>query len=96
MKNVLQLSIKCFPWKVKLIRAIFLLTALLVVENLFSQIKNYATDPNISVGVKAFLTKLNSGGTPLENMSPADARKVLDVLKNPLVLIYLGLKFQKR
>lgn len=40
-------------------------------------VKDYATDPDISVGTKAFLKVLNSGGTPLEQLSKEDARNVL-------------------
>ena len=36
-------------------------------------------DPNIEVRTKAFLKALDeSGGKPLETLSPADARKVLE------------------
>jgi acetyl esterase/lipase len=40
-------------------------------------VKDYATDPDISMGTKAFLKILNSGGTPLEKLSKEDARNVL-------------------
>ncbi|MEO5891476.1 MAG: alpha/beta hydrolase [Ferruginibacter sp.] len=78
MKKVKQLFIKRFLRKVKLVQAVLLLIACLVMESAFSQLKDYATDPNISVGVKGFLTKLNAGGKQLEDMSPDDARKVLE------------------
>ena len=78
MKSVKQTTNKWLPEKVKPIQAIFIVIALFVMEHAFSQIKDYATDPNISVGVRAFLTRLNSGGKPLESMSPDDARKVLE------------------
>lgn len=39
---------------------------------------NYAEDPRLDQGTKAFLTMLNSaGGPPLESLSPANARMVL-------------------
>jgi acetyl esterase len=41
-----------------------------------AQAKNYATDPNISAEVRAFL-KLVNAGAPLETMSAKDARAVL-------------------
>jgi acetyl esterase len=42
-------------------------------------VKNFATDPNIETGVKNFLKELNSGGgKPMEEMTPAEARKVLE------------------
>ncbi|WP_437125353.1 alpha/beta hydrolase [Flavobacterium enshiense] len=40
-------------------------------------VHDFATDPNLSVGTKAFLKVLNTGGTPLEEMSKEDARNVL-------------------
>ncbi len=43
-----------------------------------AQVMDYKTDPHLSTGVKAFLNVLNSGGPPLESMSPGDARKVLE------------------
>ncbi|MEO6315261.1 MAG: alpha/beta hydrolase [Chitinophagaceae bacterium] len=39
---------------------------------------DYATDPHLSQGVKAFLKILNSGGKPVESLSTTDARKVLE------------------
>src|SRR5688572_3913559 len=45
---------------------------------LLAQVKNYATDPNIDRGTRAFLKVLNSGGgPPLEALSKEDARNVL-------------------
>jgi len=45
---------------------------------LLSQVKDYATDPNLSKGTKAFLKALNAGdGPPLETLSKEDARNVL-------------------
>ncbi|NMH27432.1 alpha/beta hydrolase [Flavobacterium silvaticum] len=42
------------------------------------EVADYATDPNIDKGTKEFLKVLNSGGTPLEKLPVADARKVLE------------------
>ncbi len=41
------------------------------------EVQDYATDPNIDKGTKEFLKVLNSGGTPLEELSKEDARNVL-------------------
>ncbi|MFT3825987.1 MAG: alpha/beta hydrolase [Chitinophagaceae bacterium] len=44
-----------------------------------SKVAPYDTDPNIEVETKAFLKALNTGGgKPLETLSPAEARKVLE------------------
>jgi len=46
-------------------------------------VKDYATDPNIDRRVKSFLKALNSGdGPPMEQMKPAEARKVLEGAQN--------------
>jgi acetyl esterase len=42
-----------------------------------STIVNYAEDPRIDSGTKAFLKVLNSGGAPVESLSKEDARNVL-------------------
>ncbi|HVU94481.1 MAG TPA: alpha/beta hydrolase [Puia sp.] len=57
---------------------VFLLTLLTAVQPaaLFSQAKNYATDPSLSTAVKTFLKAVNAG-PPLETLSPVAARKVL-------------------
>jgi acetyl esterase/lipase len=57
-----------------------LLTILILIvmnTNVISQVHDYATDPHIDRGTKAFLKILNSGGVPLETLSKEDARKVL-------------------
>ncbi len=43
-----------------------------------TKIKDWATDPNLSLGVKAFLKGLNTGGPGLETLQPSEARKVLE------------------
>jgi acetyl esterase len=40
-------------------------------------IVDYKTDPNLDVEVKTFLKGLNSGGTPLEKLTPKEAKDVL-------------------
>jgi acetyl esterase len=50
---------------------------LMSVVNVLGQAKYYATDPNLSTEVKAFLKVLNSGGQPVESLPFADARQVL-------------------
>jgi acetyl esterase len=42
-----------------------------------SGVVNWAEDPRIDTGTKAFLKVLNSGGAPLETLSKEDARNVL-------------------
>ncbi|MFH7018388.1 alpha/beta hydrolase [Flavobacterium sp. FlaQc-47] len=63
-------------------------------QNAFSQTKNaippVAQDPEISKDVKAFLAVLNSGGKPLETMTPADARKVLVGAQASVTFDYSG------
>ncbi len=42
-------------------------------------VADYATDPQIETHTKTFLKAFNSGGgKPMEEMAPADARKVLE------------------
>lgn len=41
------------------------------------RVLNYATDPRLDKGTKAFLKVLNSGGPPVESLSKEDARNVL-------------------
>ncbi|MBF4494514.1 alpha/beta hydrolase [Flavobacterium sp. MR2016-29] len=59
-------------------KSLFYILALLLIGTYYgySQV-DYATDPNLSPAVKAFLKPLNSGGKPLETMSKEDARNVL-------------------
>jgi acetyl esterase len=46
-------------------------------EEAQEQIKDYATDPRLTKEVKVFLKALNSGGKPLESVSPKEAQLVL-------------------
>lgn len=67
-------------WSKLTLLKVVILVALAIALNghAFGQIKDYASDPNLSVGIKTFLKGLNSGGKALEDMSPEDARKVLE------------------
>ncbi|MHA3789707.1 alpha/beta hydrolase [Flavobacterium hauense] len=42
-----------------------------------AEVRDYATDTNIGHGTREFLKVLNSGGKPLESMTPEEARLVL-------------------
>ncbi|MEO8416506.1 MAG: alpha/beta hydrolase fold domain-containing protein, partial [Ginsengibacter sp.] len=42
-----------------------------------SKVVPFATDPHLATGVRNFLKALNSGGAPLESLSPSEARQVL-------------------
>jgi acetyl esterase/lipase len=77
MKKMQNHSVLKVKWPV-IKYVIVALISIALAGNAFGQIKNYATDPNLSMGIKAFLKELNSGGKPLEDMSPDDARKVLE------------------
>src|SRR5688572_19447011 len=47
-------------------------------ENAPSEVVNFAEDPHLSKEVKAFLKKVNGGGgSPLETLTPIQARKAL-------------------
>lgn len=56
--------------------ALLLATAMMLSGRAFSQV-DYATDPHLTVQVRAFLKDLNAGGGAVESLSPADARMVL-------------------
>lgn len=50
-------------------------------------------DPRILVQVRAFLKALNSGnGAPIEQLSPADARKVLVDAQKSVAVDYSGIE----
>ncbi|MEO6315249.1 MAG: alpha/beta hydrolase [Chitinophagaceae bacterium] len=59
-------------------KAIFFMVFMAATSMTFAQVTNYATDPHLSTAVRGFLKELNAGGKPLEDLSPADARKVLE------------------
>lgn len=42
-----------------------------------AQVKDFATDPNLSVKTRAFLKGINTGGAGLETLTPVEARQVL-------------------
>lgn len=58
-------------------RTSLVLLTVILGSSVNAQVKDYATDPNLSLEVKKFLKVLNSGGQPLESLTPVDARKVL-------------------
>src|SRR5450432_359587 len=60
----------------KIIGALLLFAALTVTSNLFGQV-DYTTDPHLTTEVRTFLKGLNAGGTAVESLPFADARKVL-------------------
>ena len=52
---------------------------------------SYSQDPAISKGTKAFLKVLNSGGVPLETLSPEEARLVLVGAQKSVEVDYSGI-----
>jgi len=46
-------------------------------EHTITQAANWATDPHLDRGTKAFLSLINTGGAPVESLSKEDARNVL-------------------
>ncbi|WP_116788257.1 alpha/beta hydrolase [Flavobacterium psychrotrophum] len=55
-------------------------------------IPNVANDPAISTETKKFLAALNSGGVPLESLSPLDARQVLVGAQKSVEVDYSGIE----
>src|SRR5688572_29822364 len=54
-------------------------------------------DPRIFTGVRKFLKALNSGkGKPIEQLSPADARKVLVDAQRSVTVDYSGIEESER
>lgn len=51
-----------------------------------------ADDPELSKETKAFLAMLNSGGTPVESLSPIDARQVLIGAQKSVEVDYSGIE----
>lgn len=52
----------------------------------------FSQDPAISKETKKFLTALNSGGVPLETLSPEEARQVLVGAQNSVEVDYSGIE----
>lgn len=57
-----------------------------------SEVRDYATDPNIEHGTREFLKALNSGGKPLESMAPEEARQVLVNAQTSVNVDYSGIE----
>src|ERR1700761_3601928 len=58
-----------------------------------AQMENYKTDPHLTPDVKKFLTPLNeSGGKPLETLSPAEARQALVDAQKAFKVDYSGIE----
>ncbi len=60
-----------------LITTLMTLATMTAQHDAVAQVKDYATDPRLSREVKMFLKSLNSGGQPLETLSPVAAKQVL-------------------
>ncbi|MHA4844745.1 alpha/beta hydrolase [Flavitalea antarctica] len=76
MKRIVQGCLSVRPHLITVKVSLFLLLVI-IGGNLSAQVKDYATDPHLTREVKSFLKQLNSGGQPLETLSPLDARNVL-------------------
>ena len=76
MKQLLRLKFEDYIF-LRGKKLILLMTLTISLLQAFGQVKDYATDPNLSVATRNFLKLLNTGGPGLETMSPADARMVL-------------------
>lgn len=62
-----------------------------------SAVKDYATDSAIELNVKTFLKALNSGGgKPMEELSPADARAVLEGAQNSVPVDLSGIEITEK
>jgi acetyl esterase len=48
-----------------------------IMKTVETTIVDYRTDPNLDIDVRKFLKVLNSGGTPLEKLTPEEAKAVL-------------------
>jgi acetyl esterase len=61
------------------------------------EVANYATDPSIEVQTKAFLKALNTGGgKPMETMTPAEARNVLEGAQSSIAVDLSGIDVTER
>lgn len=56
----------------------------------------YLSDPHLSVGTKEFLKVLNAGDTPVESLSPKDARQVLTDVQNSVKVDLSGIEESER
>ena len=61
-----------------------------------AQVKDYATDPDLTTGVRTFLKQLNSGGQPLESLPPAEARKVLEGVQKSVNVDLSGIEVSEK
>ncbi|MFC5271509.1 alpha/beta hydrolase [Adhaeribacter terreus] len=61
-----------------------------------AKVKDWATDPNLSREVKAFLKGLNTGGPGLETLPPLDARKVLEDAQSGVDVDYSGIEITEK
>jgi acetyl esterase/lipase len=61
------------------------------------KVADYATDPNIEAHTKNFLKALNSGdGKPMEQMTPAEARKVLEGAQTSVTVNVSGIDVEEK
>lgn len=62
-----------------------------------TNVRDYATDPAIESNTKTFLKALNtSGGKPMETLTPAEARKVLEDAQHSVKVNEGGIDVQER
>lgn len=60
-------------------------------------VADYSTDPNIETRTKAFLTALNTGGgKPMETMTPAEARAVLEGAQTSVPVDISGIDVEEK
>src|SRR5688572_21730770 len=76
MKQPLQVNLR-HKYLLKTKKTIFFIMLTTSTLSTSAQVKDYATDPNLSIKTKDFLKLINIGGPGLETLSPADARMVL-------------------
>ena len=61
------------------------------------KVTDYATDPHIESHTRAFLKALNSaGGKPMEQLAPADARKVLEGAQSSVTADVSGIEVSEK
>lgn len=60
------------------------------------QAPDYLSDPHLSVGTKEFLKVLNASTTPVESLSPKDARQVLTDVQNSVKVDLSGIEETER